>query len=84
LFENTETTLNNALEEMSTYYKNNWLNLNPNKTEVSTLHLRNKEAKRTIRVIWGGVEIENTEHPKYLGVALDRTLLFKHHCGNVR
>lgn len=31
-FENIETTLNNALDEMSAYCKNNWLKPNPNKT----------------------------------------------------
>jgi hypothetical protein len=30
------------------------------------------------------VEIENTGYPKYLGITLDRTLSFKHHCGNAR
>lgn len=68
---------------MLNYYKNNWLKPNPNKTQICTFHLRNKEAKRTIRLIWG-VEIENTEYPKYLGVTLDRTLSFKHHCRNVK
>jgi hypothetical protein len=69
---------------MSTYYKKNWLKPNPKKTQVCTFHLRNKEAKRKLRIIWEDVEIENTEYPKYLGVTLDRTLSFKLHCENVK
>ena len=83
-FENIETTHSNTLEEMSIYYKDNWLKPNPNKTQACTFHLKNKEAKRKIRVIWEGVEIENIEYPKFLGVTLDRILSFKHHCESVR
>jgi|UniRef100_A0A2S2QGY2 hypothetical protein len=35
-----------------------------------------------MRVTWEGVDIENTEYSKYLGITLER--IFKHHCGNVR
>lgn len=69
---------------MSTYYKNNWLKSNSNKTQVRRFHLRNKEAKQTVREIREGIEIENIEHTKYLNVTLDRALSFKHHCENVR
>lgn len=35
-----ETTLSNALEEMSNYYKDIWLKPNPNKTQACTFHLK--------------------------------------------
>jgi len=75
-FGNIESTLNNALE--------NWLKPSPQKTKVCTFHLRNKEAKRKLRIIWEDVEVENTEYPKYLGVTQNLTLSFKLHCGNVK
>lgn len=83
-FGNIESTLNNALKKITIYCKKNWLKPNPNKTQVCTFHLRNKEAKRKLKIIWEDVEIENTEYLKYLGVTLDRTLSFKLHCGNVK
>jgi len=56
----------------------------PQQNPSKSFHLRNKEAKRKLRIIWEDVEIENTEYSKYLGVTLDQTLSFKLHCGYVK
>ena len=37
---------------------------NPDKTQVTEFHLRNREAKRSLKVSWNGVDLENTTHPK--------------------
>ena len=47
-------------------------------------HLRNREAKRSLQVSWNGVDLENTDTPKYLGVTLDRTLSYKTHIHNTK
>ena len=44
---------------------------------VRILTRRNREAKRSLKVSWNGVDLENTTHSKYLGVTLDRTLSCK-------
>ena len=46
---------------------------------MAAFHLRNREAKRSLKVSWNGVDLENTTHPKYLGVTLDRTVNYKQH-----
>ena len=40
--------------------------------------------QRTLKIRWNGVDRENTAHPKYLAVILDRTLSYKQHTQNTR
>ena len=35
-------------------------------------------------MVWNKTELENTPHPKYLGVTLDRTLCYKQHIHNTK
>ena len=42
-------------------------------------HLRNREAKRELNVVWNGIRLSNTTTPVYLGIHLDRTLCYKTH-----
>ena len=37
-----------------------------------------------LEVKWNNTDLENTPHPKYLGVSLDRTLSYKKHIHNTR
>jgi hypothetical protein len=83
-FPEVENTIEEALEELTTYYRVNNLRANPDKTQVTAFHLRNREAKRSLDVSWNGVALENTAHPKYLGVTLDRTLSYKQHIQNTK
>ena len=66
------------------HYRNNSLHANPDKMQVTVFHLRNRETKRSLKVSWNGVDLENTTHPKYLGVTLDRTLNYKQHIQNTK
>ena len=72
-----------------------WINLHSiidptvcaqNKTQVTAFHLRNKEAKLSLK--WYGTRqnwgIPHPPHPKYLGVTLDRTLYYKQHIHNTK
>ena len=43
-FTEVETTIGYALEELTQYYSSNSLRANPDKTQVTAFHLRNKEA----------------------------------------
>ena len=57
---------------------------NPAKMKITAFHLRNREAMRTLKVLRNGVDLENTAHPKYLGVTLNRTLSNKQHTQNTK
>ena len=83
-FTEVETTIGDALEELTDYYRSNSLRANPDKTQVTAFHLRNKEANRSLKVEWNRTKLENTPHPKYLGVTLDRTLSYKEHMHNTK
>ena len=81
-FTEVETTIGDALDELTQYYRSNSLRPNPDKTQVTAFHLRNKEANRSLKLEWNRTELENSPHPKYLGVTLDRTLSYKQHIHN--
>ncbi|KAL1448639.1 hypothetical protein WDU94_001908 [Cyamophila willieti] len=83
-FEEVEGKLTRALEKLSVYYGKNLLKPNPSKTQVCAFHLNNFEAKRKLKVVWSGQELEHCYNPKYLGVTLDRTLTYKKHCQNTK
>ncbi|XP_060534517.1 uncharacterized protein LOC132706936 [Cylas formicarius] len=55
---------------------------NPNKTEVCCFHLNTKMAHRQLQVYADNHLLTHNTTPKYLGVALDRTLSFKQHLQN--
>ena len=57
----------------------NQLRANHSKTQVCAFHLRNREAKRELNVVWNGIRLSNTTTPVYLGIHLDRTLCYKTH-----
>ena len=78
-FTEVETTIGDALEELTQYYRSNSLRAKPDRTQVTAFHLRNKETHRSLKVEWNRTKPENTPHPKYLGVTLDRTLSYKEH-----
>ena len=83
-FEAVERKLTCTLNKLSDYYAVNALKPNPTKTEVCAFHLNNKDARRTLKVIWKGQELKHNFTPKYLGVTLDRTLSYKEHCSKTK
>ena len=78
-FSNIEVSLTSALSTLTTYYDTNQLRANPSKTQVCAFHLRNREAKRELNVVWNGIRLSNTTTPVYLGIHLERTLCYKTH-----
>ena len=81
-FTEIEDTIEEALSELTQYYRNNSLPANHDKTQVKAFHLRNRKVKRSLKIVWNGVDLDNTAYPKYLGVTLDRTLNYKQHILN--
>ena len=83
-FSKVEETIEEALEDLTHFYRANSLRANPDKTQVTAFHLRNREAKRSLKIMWNRANLENTTCPKYLGVTLDRTLSYKEHIHNTK
>ncbi|XP_055714426.1 uncharacterized protein LOC129808680 [Phlebotomus papatasi] len=74
-----EEILESDLSILSTYFRRWRLQPNPAKTEACAFHLNNREAHSKLNVCFEGSTINHVEHPKYLGVTLDRTLTYKPH-----
>ena len=83
-FQEVEQKIEEALGELTHYYISNNLRENSNKTQVTAFQLRNREAKRSLQVSWNGVDLENADTQKYVGVTLDRRLSYKTHIHNTK
>ena len=59
-FTDVEHTIEEALDELTTYNRSNSLKANPDKTQVTSFHLKNRDAKRTLEVKWNNTYLENT------------------------
>ena len=78
-FEEMEKTLGDALAGLTPYYAANHLRANPEKTQISTFYLKNRDAQRELKVVWHGKLLAYSHKPTYLGVTLDRCLTYKDH-----
>ena len=67
------------MRTLTDYYKRNFLNANPGKTQVCAFHLNNHQAHKKLKISWNGETLQNDSFPVYLGVTLDRTLSFGEH-----
>ncbi|UYV81153.1 hypothetical protein LAZ67_20000183 [Cordylochernes scorpioides] len=76
---NTTIQLNKDLETLHNYFENWSLRLNPAKSVHCCFHLNNHRAERKLKLFINNSQITHSEHPKYLGIHLDRTLTFKTH-----
>ena len=74
-FEEVEKTLGDALAGLTPYCAVNHLRANPEKTQIGTFHLKNRDAQRELKVVWHGKLLTYSHKPVYLGVTLD------HGCG---
>ena len=83
-FEEVEKTLCHALAGMTPYYAANHLRANPEKTQISTFHLKNIDAQRELNVVWHGKLLAYSHKPAYLGVTLDRCLTYKDHIAKTK
>ena len=83
-FEEVEKALSDALADLDPYYALNHLRANPEKTQISAFHLKNRETDRQLRIRWYGKWLTHSHKPVYLGVTLDRTLTYKDHITNTK
>ena len=74
-----EDIIEEAMVELTNYYRTNSLRANSEKYQVTAFNLRNREAKRLLAIVWNGINRLNRPHSKYLGVTLDMTLCYKQH-----
>ena len=81
-FTQVDRTIEEALIKLSGYYNTNSVRANPDKTQVTAIHLKNKEAKRLLKVEWNRIEQENTTN-KYLCIILDQILNYKEYLHRV-
>ena len=83
-FEEVEKTLGDALAGLTPYYAVNHLRANPEKTQISTFHLKNRDAQRELKVVWHGKLLTYSHKPVYLGVTLARCLTYKDHIAKTK
>ena len=74
-FTEVEHTIEEVLDELTTYYRSISLSANPDKTQVTSFHLKTQDAKRTSKFNLNNTDLENT---------LDRTLSYKQHIHNTK
>ena len=55
-FTEVERTIGDTLAKLTHYYRSNSLRAN----QVTTFYLRNKEEKRSLKLVWNKTELENT------------------------
>ena len=56
-----EATLTSALDNLTTYYRDNQLKANPTKTHVSLFHLRNREVGKNLSLKWNSTPLVNIQ-----------------------
>ena len=59
-FHNIEARLTSVLNTLTPYYELNQLCPNLSKTQVCAFHLRNRDAKRELNVVWNETRLINT------------------------
>ena len=74
-----EGTLSQDMSTLSAYIQTGRLKLSHTKTVTAAFHIKNREAKREIKVYNNGRLLPFCPTLTYLGVKLDRSLTFRHH-----
>ena len=75
-----EGTLSQDMSTLSAYLQTWKLKLSHTKTVTAAFHLNNREAKRELKVYNNVRLLLFCPTPTYLGIKLDRSLTFRHHC----
>ena len=59
-----EAIVEEALDELTHYYRANSLRTNLDETQVTVFHLRNNEPKQSLKITWTNSNLEDTAYPK--------------------
>ena len=78
-FSDCEASLEADLERLNGYFRRWRLQPNPIKTETCVFHLSTHDANRMLNINFADTPIQHVDHPKYLGVTLDRSLTYNTH-----
>ena len=65
-FVKLEKSLSDALAGLIPYYATNHLRANPDKTQISAFHLKNRDANHQLRISWYGKKAEAHSQPSLL------------------
>ena len=78
---NDENNYRQSIQDFSVWCKDNYLELNPNKTKEMVFDFRHKKANSplTDSVCIAGVSIETVQSYKYLGTTIDSKLDWSEH-----
>lgn len=79
-----EYKLNLALKNVACWNTIMRLDWNVIHQNVCAFHLKNRQARRRLDIIWDGVSLTHCEMPCHLGVTLDQMLTFKGHYCNLK
>ena len=79
-----ENTLSQDMTTLSAYLQTWRLKLSNTKTVTAAFHLNNREANRELNVYNNCSLLPPCPVPTYLGVKLDRSLIFRHHLEALR
>jgi len=74
-----EGVLSKDMATVGEYLQTRKLKLSTTKTVSAVFHLNNEEAKRELKVNFINETLPFCSEPKYLGVALDRSLTYRRH-----
>jgi hypothetical protein len=74
-----ETSLEADLDRLNGHFCRWKLQSNPAKTETCVFHLSSHDANRMLNINCADTQIQHVNHPKYLGVTLDRSLTYNTH-----
>jgi len=79
-----EGVLTKGMATVGEYLQTWQLKLSITKTVSAGFHHNNKEAKRELKVKYNTETLSFFSEPKYLGVALDRSLTYRRHLESLR
>ena len=72
----THKTIGDALAGLTPYYAVIHIRANPEKFQITTFHLKNRDAQRELKVVRHGELLAYSHKSVYLGVTLDRCLTY--------
>ena len=83
-WQKVEETLSRDMEDFADFLQTWRLKLNSSKTTSTPFHLNNHEAQRKLNICVHGIILPHNPHPRYLGVKLDRQLMYRQHIEGLR
>ena len=74
-----ESSLQNAVDSVQSWFKNNKLLLNPKKSHVMLIGTRQRTREKLLRITVNETTLDQKEHVKLLGIHIDKNLTWSAH-----